>query len=199
MRRILSGQRYGRLIAICKHTANGKTRWECKCDCGNLHFVLSGSLGVTVKSCGCLARDVTDAKRHGEGNTPTWNTWHSMLQRCRDQNCKGWKYYGGRGITVCERWQEYKNFRADMGLRPHGKSLGRIDNDGNYEPANCRWESPREQQRNTSYCRHETFDGRTMLVTEWAEHYGVDRKRLFNAMRHRSFSEALALVCKGDT
>lgn len=81
--------------------------------------------------------------------TPTWNSWQAMLARCYRPVCNGYKNYGGRGITVCERWHSFENFYADMGDRPKGKTLDRLDVNGNYEPGNCRWATPTEQRANT--------------------------------------------------
>lgn len=85
---------------------------------------------------------------HGYEGTPTYNSWRSMKQRCLNKNSPDYKHYGGRGITVCERWMDFKNFLDDMGKRPKGMSLDRIDNDGNYEPSNCKWSNMKEQSNN---------------------------------------------------
>jgi hypothetical protein len=89
-------------------------------------------------------------KSHGMYKTPTYNTWEHMLARCRNPNNKRWKRYGGRGITVCERWLTFENFLADMGEKPPGLTIERKDNDGNYEPGNCKWATTTDQNRNSS-------------------------------------------------
>lgn len=90
----------------------------------------------------------TEYEHHGMSSTRTYRSWQKMLARCRNPNSSAWKDYGGRGIAVCERWHSFTNFLADMGERPEGRSLDRIDVDGNYEPDNCRWATPREQRNN---------------------------------------------------
>lgn len=150
----LTGKRFTRLtvIKVSGKDAAHKTLWLCACDCGNESIVAAGNLtSGTSKSCGCLKSDrIKETKTiHGRGTKdPTYGTWYSMRQRCRNPNNHKYKYYGGRGITVCKRWDAFLDFLADMGERPAGRTLDRIDPDGNYEPGNCRWATPREQRLN---------------------------------------------------
>lgn len=104
---------------------------------------------------------------------PLFHAWNDMLGRCRNPNNRQWKDYGGRGISVCERWKAYKNFEADMSPRPPGMTLDRIDNDGNYEPENCRWATRKEQQRNQRRAVFVTVEGKRYRAIELAEKYGL--------------------------
>lgn len=151
-----SGEVYGRLTSIefYDRGSRNRPRWRFKCDCGNeiiqyTNYVRAGR----TSSCGCLKFDRTRAMglaaaTHGHSFSPTHRTWTHMLHRCRCKTGDAYRYYGGRGITVCERWLQFENFLTDMGERPHGRTLDRINNEGNYEPSNCRWATPTEQARN---------------------------------------------------
>lgn len=150
----LVGQRYGRLLVVdpAGLTAAGGTNWSCRCDCGRVMEASSRNLrrGYTT-SCGCFQKEGVTArsKRHGMDGTKVYSAWRSMRQRCENPRAQVWFDYGGRGITVCERWQSFDAFYADMGDPPSTEhSLDRIDNEGNYEPGNCRWATRSEQRRN---------------------------------------------------
>lgn len=149
MKRDLSSQRFGRLVAKSEtgeRTRGGSFLWRCVCDCGAAVTVARNNLiSGNTKSCGCLVLDVRRAvgsrpKTHGKSGTPTHRTWVAMRLRCRSPTVRSYENYGGRGIKVCDRWQKFENFLADMGERPGPDySIDRIDPDGNYEPDNCRW------------------------------------------------------------
>lgn len=139
----LTGKSFGRLTVVCLASTN-RYGWECLCICGSKTVVITASLrNGHTRSCGCLQREAVT--KHGFKGTPTWNSWRNMRSRCRDPHHISYSSYGGRGIKVCDRWNSFENFLADMGERPTGKSIDRIDNNGNYEPGNCMWSTPGEQ------------------------------------------------------
>lgn len=150
----MTGKRCGRLMIISRHGARkGSAVWICECDCGNACKVSGFALrkGLIV-SCGCYIRE--KSTRHGMHGTPTYGTWQAMMRRCHNPNAPTYKKYGLRGISVCSRWREsFGNFLADMGERPIGMTIDRINGAGNYEPGNCRWATCVQQSRNRSFVR----------------------------------------------
>lgn len=130
----------------------------------------------------------------GKRHSPTYSTWHLMIQRCRNPKATGFDRYGSRGIAVCEVWSDFTTFLRDMGLRPSlNHSIERINNDGNYEPGNCRWATRAEQMRNTSNNVRLEFNGRVQTSTDWANELGVKVNTLIYRMR-RGWSVERALT-----
>lgn len=153
----MEGLKVGRLLVGKKTTRAGRAAYECTCDCGGIKVVARTHLrSGAIRSCGCLHSEVT-AKRnssHGLSKTPTYRIWAAMVSRCHNPNHYGYAMYGGRGIAVCDRWRhDFLAFLSDMGERPQGLSIDRIDNSKGYEPGNCRWATSKEQGQNTRRCK----------------------------------------------
>lgn len=199
----LTGIRFRRLVAIEDIGTNqkGKTMWKCKCDCGNNKITFTSYLtGGRTKSCGCLHRDVMSKIKfkHGCVKTSEYMAWKAMKGRCYNQNNSRYNTYGARGIIVCSRWlnkeKGFINFLNDIGKKPSKEyTLDRRDNDGNYEPNNCRWLINTEQGKNKSNKRLLTCKGEALSLTEWAEKTGIDKKLIHRRIK-LGWSEERALT-----
>lgn len=168
-----SGHRFGQVTMLkCVSVKFGHVRWLMRCDCGK-EFV--GEVKRQRKSCGCLntAAIVAASRRHGMAHTPTYRAWDAMKRRCHNPDHKSYPLYGGRGITVCERWHRFDEFFADMGKVPEGMSIERIDNDGNYEPSNCKWATVAEQSRNRRTNVRVSVLGQMLCLSDAARIVGV--------------------------
>lgn len=168
--------RFGRwtVIGVPFHNSAHQLQAVCQCDCGSVSVIRCDHLksGLT-NSCGCLQRQIarSSSTTHGMTGTPLHAIWVSMLQRCRDKNAENYERYGGRGILVCEEWQELKPF-ADWAMAngyQEGLSIERLDANGNYEPGNCKWIPLILQSRNTRRSRYLTAFGETKVVAAWLE------------------------------
>lgn len=163
------GQRFSRLVVI-EDLGGGYIR--CECDCGVVKsFYRQNVVRQKSKSCGCLSKEkASDRATHGMSKTKVYFVWNRMWSRCTNPKIDRYPRYGGRGITVCERWKRFEAFFEDMGDIPSpGHSIGRIDNDGNYEPGNCRWETKEEQKINTSKTVYLEHHGVRKSLIEWVD------------------------------
>lgn len=168
-------QRFGKLVVIAE-AGRAKRRhvlWLCKCDCGKTTVVTGDNLrSGHTKSCGCL--QIEKNRTHGMTKTHTYKAWKDMKARCYNSSGLHYRNYGGRGIIVCEKWRNsFEAFFTDMGERPISQTLDRIDNNGIYEPMNCRWATRKQQARNTRTNRLIEYQGQTKCLSAWAEIIGI--------------------------
>ena len=198
-KRNLIGQEFDRLTVVKFVGRNryGHALWLCDCTCGGSATVSAPNLRRT-HSCGCFQRETAgdQSRIHGRNGTLEWNSWRAMKERCFNPKADRYDRYGGRGITVCERWLEFAAFYADMGPRPSANSsIERKDNDPGYWcghcadciskgwEANCRWAAPVEQARNSDHVHELTFNGVTRCISEWAEIARIDRRTIHTRLR----------------
>jgi hypothetical protein len=176
----LLGRKFGLLLAVsaAPSDARGQSRWLCRCECGKQTTLKAYNLvNGHTRSCGCLR-----APFDGTHATPTYRIWSGIISRCTSPGTSRYAYYGARGVTVCKRWLLYESFLADMGERPPKMQIERIDNDGHYEPSNCRWATRNEQQRNKRSNRILVLGKERITLAEASERFGLKantiRKRL---------------------
>lgn len=179
----LTGQKFERLTALeVRLNGRGQRRWLCRCDCGNELLVTLGNLrNGHTRSCGCLFQSLRGENncnyKHGKSRSKAYPIWKSMRVRCTLKTRPEYPRYGGKGITVCDRWNSFENFLNDMGEPPPGASLDRINNEQGYSPDNCRWASNREQCRNRRSNVQVTYKGKTKILIEWCEELGLPYTR----------------------
>jgi hypothetical protein len=188
----LTGKTFNRLTVLAKGKIHNKRQYYmCQCTCGIITEVSANQLpNGKIKSCGCL--DLERKTTHNMVYSREYQTWKHVIDRCTNPNNDGFAYYGGRGISVCESWKKFENFYADMGPRPENTSLDRIDNNGNYEPGNCRWATRAEQARNRSSNVMLTYNGKTQCQQDWAKEIGITYKGLGKRLKTLSVEEALS-------
>ena len=191
---VKKGDKYNRLTAVQFDHRRGSTQyWLFKCECGNkkvlqVNNVKSGN----TKSCGCLKKGRIAI--HGMSYSREHITWASMKARCCNKNAPDYKNYGGRGIKVCDRWKNsFKNFYKDMGKRPKGMTLDRIDNEKGYYKENCRWATNKEQQNNKRSNHLLTYAGKTLTITQWENETGIKRNTLYARINRCGWSIDKAL------
>lgn len=195
----LVGERFGLLLVeqLSNNKHTDRIKWLCLCSCGKKVSVLSYNLkSGHTRSCGCLKT------KHGYSSpcekTGTYRTWLGIIQRCTNQKHKHYRLYGGRGITVCDRWKTFDYFLEDIGERPENCQIDRIDNDGGYYKENCRWVTCREQHRNKSTNRMIKFEGRTQCLTDWAEELGICSSTLRYRLDHWTVEESFRTLLADD-
>jgi hypothetical protein len=177
------------VLALARNDS-GKLFYLCRCVCGTERQVRKDQLVRNVsKSCGCWKAEVAKEQitrlstKHGLANkSPTYAVWKGMRKRCFNPSDLGYKNYGGRGISVCQRWDDYALFLADMGEVPNGMMIDRKDNNGNYEPSNCRWTDKKTQANNTRSNVFIKYDGELRTVKQWAEKLGIPYHMLYQRL-----------------
>lgn len=199
------GRKFGRLLVIERgpeqYAPCGQHRdmWVCKCDCGNVKTIAEDSLRYNkTKSCGCLGTEnlIKRSTKHNKFGTRIYNLWGNMNYRCNNERSDHYQYYGGRGIKVCDEWQEFEPF-YDWAMS-HGYSddltIDRIDVNGNYCPENCRWVTPKEQANNRRNTRYLTYNGETKCVKDWENETGIQSVIIKHRIDYYGWNVEMALT-----
>lgn len=191
----ITGMIFGRLTVIkrVENAKNNESRWLCSCECGNFHTSTVSHLNSgDTRSCGCLF--IEGITKHGKNNSAEYHAWEMMIDRCFNTNNKNYHHYGGRGISVCDEWKDFKKFYRDMGDRPSkSSSIDRIDNNLGYYKENCRWATRSQQMRNYRLNNLLTFNNETRCVSEWAEITGINKSTISKRVGEYGWSVDRAL------
>jgi len=192
----LTGRRYGRLIVlpfvVRRQRPSGQLErfWLCRCVCGKKKWIAAATLrGETTRSCGCLRREMHTTHGHTRPGhrDPLYQVWTQMIQRCHNSKDRSYHNYGARGIYVCDRWRGggagFLRWLEDMGPRPENGTIERKDNNGPYDPSNCRWGTRTEQNKNSRNVRLVAYDGRTQCLKDWARELKIPYKALHFRLR----------------
>jgi len=182
---IQPGMKFHSLTAVEKMRIDGRKGyfWRCKCDCGNDAIVYAGHLRAgSTKGCGCAKKGIN--RTHGKAHSPEYKAWDNARSRCYREVDRKFPLYGGRGIKMCDRWiSSFANFFSDMGPRPEGYTLDRKDSDGDYEPGNCRWATPTQQNRNRPrFNRYVLLNGERITVGEASERTGIPHATILDRL-----------------
>lgn len=194
----LSGQRFGMLTVVERVPSNvcsGRNKgvlWICRCDCGNIKQIRAGDLKRSpFPSCGCALHQIhvkagQQNKKHGKRNTRLYSIYQKMKQRCYNTHCPNYDLYGGRGIQVCEEWlrdfMNFYNWAIHNGYK-YNLTLDRINNNGNYEPSNCRWATVMVQANNRRSTINITYKNKTQSIAMWAKEFGLPRERMWARLK----------------
>lgn len=195
----ISGQKFGRLTTLYRlHNTKGRTKWLCVCECGNFAEVCINELqNGDTKSCGCLHKE-GNHKTHNKRHTRLYSIWAEVKKRCYNHNYKQYQDYGGRGIAVCSEWkndfQAFYDWSMANGYN-NTLTIDRIDVNGNYEPNNCRWATPKQQARNKRNNIYFTYNGETHCLMEWCEILGLNFSTIYSRLnlQGKTIEEALEL------
>lgn len=191
-------EKFGRLrilkqVGVIKYKTCTVIVVECKCDCGNTSIVRKPKLiNGHTQSCGCLQKEtIRDlSKTHGLSKSSTYSSWASMINRCTNKNIEQFQNYGGKGVSVCKEWLNFENFLSDMGVKPSkDHQIDRIDNNGNYEPSNCKWSTRIENCNNKSNNVKYNYKGEILSVTEISRRSGIVRSRISNWKNRSNYSQ----------
>lgn len=196
----ITNQKFGKLVAIKRtNNLNNKTAWECKCECGNTTIVSTSNLTRNkIKSCGCLKIELLTKRctKHNQRCTALYEVWKSMKQRCYNSNNYAYHNYGLRGIKVCDNWKNsfinFYEWSINNGYKK-GLTIDRINNNGNYEPSNCRWVNRVVQRNNTRFNNYITINNETKTLSEWAKEFGFKPETIRNRIVNLKWSPEKAL------
>lgn len=197
----LTNKKIGRLTVLeFFGYKNNKVIWKCRCDCGNITYVVHGNLiHNSTKSCGCLQKELLSKRSitHNLTKTKIYSTWIDIKKRCYNVNSISYCNYGGRGITVCDEWKnDFKSFYNWSMQNGYDETLSidRINNNGNYEPSNCRWVDRKTQNNNTRHNHYITYNGKTLTLAQWSEELGLTYSCLKSRINKHHWSIEKALT-----